>query len=365
MKKRIAMMLVLASACSLIGCADKQNASSASSKKGNDTSLEEAFPSEYKTSLNGVDFDVMVEIPEGVDLANVKICRADCMLGDTEKIENVLTGDKDLESKDYFEGMAPDGTKTEGMYARFTDGGAAYSSQNGISYYTGDIVKHSYCYELYSDFDRYSMTDTFDFMTPDDAAKEVLGFGTSLGFDIGEYDYEYYAFDYETMAKYEVHENKVGDVIDNKKSDWSKDDNAYFIAMLQKSQGIPVYYGIEGLMEDWNLYERPVRGFVTKNGVRDFVVTSLYDLEEEEEGVYTFLPFENCAKTVAKKYGDTLSGATYKVVRAKLYLIPQKSHGKGYDVKLGWLFEIEEEQNGEINLVYTLVDAQNAKEIDL
>ncbi len=80
------------------------------------------------------------------------------------------------------------------------------------------------------------------------------------------------------------------------------------------------------------------------------------------------LDIDTIVKTVSKKYGDIV-GPSYTVKRAELYKMPVKSADSTYDVKIVWLFEVQEtgtdSDTGEeyVYTQYMFVDATDGTEV--
>lgn len=367
MKKQlfiISGILILCAAPCAMGCT--QNNSSKSEKSDTERSTKEStflLDKEYKTKINDITFDIdRIEVSDEVDFDNLHECSVTRQKPDQGKIIDKFSKNKEVVKKDSMDITSVDGSTGTYDYRSFADDSEVYAMDGGMGWSTAFSHKVSYSFESDDYFDKYAKEGSFDFGSIDNSLNQLVEELDKCGYELSNYDYEYFLLDYKTMQKEEKHEEKLGKELDIH-SDWSVDDNCYAIYISQKEQGIPVYYGNKYFMEDTDPKMMPVGGTVSKNGVESIIVNNLYEIKEENKLIKP-VDFDTCAETIANKYGQILSDSKYVVNRAKLYFVPILNEQGGYDIKLSWLFEIIKDDDSSAK-EYILIDAETGKEITL
>lgn len=324
------------------------------------------IPKIFNETLNGVQFTLEPEIPEGINLNMVMKGTAMQQVPDTDAALSLWGSGKTI-AETYYDETATmeDGTSYRSFYCSFTDG-AVLGTDSAVMYATEETSKILNSFSQ-SKTDNYSSDTAFSFGTSDAVIGEVIGQLYGAGMDIGEYGYSCYALDYETLAENEEILDKDGEDITGAGSEWTEADNAYYFYIYQTWQGIPVYYGYQEFPDDSET-NCPVQAIYTADGLQYLMGNRIYNFEPSGEPV-KMMDFLDAAQTVAKKYGDLLTSASYCVTRAKLYQFPVKNLSGTYDIRLGWLFEtretgVDSETGGEYeNILYAWVDAETGEEI--
>lgn len=330
------------------------------------------LPQSMDQEINGVDFKLeKIEIPENLDLNNIKKSTANRQIPDIENtIKTVGEGKNSLEEyKNQFEGE--NGVKYDTYYVKYEDG-SLISIDTTLVYSTPffEKIHNSFRIENTSLYNAEQYTiRTHEFNTAEGCFDEIKTKICSCGYQPGNCNYEYYALDFDTMQQEELLMNKSGEenVLEN--DNWSSEDNCYYFFAEQIHDGIPVYTGEQDFPSD-DLSNRPIQAVYSKDGLKRLDITKLYTFENLDESV-TLKNFEDITNKVAEKYGNILTNAKYTVTRAKLYQMPEKVENGEYEVKVVWLFEIKESgtdsETGENyeNTLYTCVDVETGEEVPI
>lgn len=370
MKNRI-LKKILFGICSftiLTGCAnhggadlETENSSEPIKISEKKESKDPEIPDDCHKEIDGVKFEIdNIEVPDGVDLKGLYECNPTRQIPNQDSLVEKYSTGKEVIKHDSLDTTAEDGNKGVYEYIAFSDGSNLYASIGSISYITDFATKISYAFDVYN-LDKYASDSEFDFMSVEESLNLIQNELAECGFELDDFDYKYYALDYETLEKEETHEEKVGDKLDIH-SEWSDSDNCYMFYINPKNQGIPVYYGSENFMEDTDPTMMHIVVQVSKDGITELHVSNLFSFSRSNDEI-ELIAFEQCAQTVANKYGQILSDGQYCVDRAKLYFVPILEQDNSYSAKLAWLFEINEQNDG--NKQYMLIDAENAQEITL
>ena len=168
------------------------------------------------------------------------------------------------------------------------------------------------------------------------------------------------------MAKEFMMLDKTGEALNTQGISWGVEDDCYFYTAVQLQEGLPIYFGSQDFPEDEE-GNRPIQVLYSANGIERLEISRLYSFSEAGESV-KLLDIDTIVKTVSKKYGDIV-GPSYTVKRAELYKMPVKSADSTYDVKIVWLFEVQEtgtdSDTGEeyVYTQYMFVDATDGTEV--
>lgn len=329
------------------------------------------FPAKYTNTINGVTFDAEVQVPDA-DLNALVKCTASVQHPDTENARQTFTSGKSAVEEVEDTGKGEDGEEFVSFYGTYEDGsqlitdtGLMYATSFFQSVYSAFRMGESYD----SNADLYSKDGSFDFMTAEQAFADVKQKINASGYSLEDLDYTYYALDAETMAEQELQLDQTGDIIEGAGRDWTDEDNCYYFFGEQICEGIPVYYGDEDFPEDYE-ENRPIQAVYSTRGLERLDVTKAYSFFAGDEKV-ELADFDTAAQSVAKKYGDILTGAAYNVTRAKLYQMPVKQKSGDYQMIVTWLFEVHEtgidSETGENfeNVLYTFVNAETGEEVSL
>ena len=160
--------------------------------------------------------------------------------------------------------------------------------------------------------------------------------------------------------------DKTGETVSTEGISWGVEDDCYFYTAVQLQEGLPIYFGSQDFPEDEE-GNRPIHALCSANGIERLDVSRLYSFSEPGEAV-SLLDLDTIVQTVSKKYGDIV-GSSYTVKRAELYKMPVKTADSTYDVKIVWLFEVQEagkdSDTGEAYeyTQYMFVDATDGTEV--
>lgn len=187
----------------------------------------------------------------------------------------------------------------------------------------------------------------------------------ALGYQTNEFEFFSYPLNSDAMdqleksyLKQELIEKK------DKKSKWTKEDDAYVVYAYQKHQDLPIFHEFMSIGHQF-AYDSPdnapVQAIYSTRGLESLSVNSVYVFTNSKDRV-CLRNFEEIATVVQEKYNNLLNDSNYVVTRAKLYEIIQRDQNQNYIVQPVWYFEILENHKKK---VVTLVQAKTAKEIFL
>lgn len=371
-KNSIFLGIILSTILVLGGCSTENNQIITENNAEEKLTENVELPQSMDQEINGVGFKLeKIEIPENLDLNNIKKSTANRQIPDIENtIKTVGEGKNSLEEyKDQFEGE--NGVKYDTYYVKYEDG-SLISIDTTLVYSTPffEKIHNSFRIENTSLYNAEQYTiRTHEFNTAEGCFDEIKTKICSCGYQPGNCNYEYYALDFDTMQQEELLMDKSGEenVLEN--DNWSSEDNCYYFFAEQIHDGIPVYTGEQDFPSD-DLSNRPIQAVYSKDGLKRLDITKLYTFENLDESV-TLKNFEDITNKVAEKYGNILTNAKYTVTRAKLYQMPEKAENGEYEVKVVWLFEIKESgtdsETGENyeNTLYTCVDVETGEEVPI
>jgi uncharacterized membrane protein len=332
------------------------------------------FPNEYKAVIDGIEFDLQLEVPADLDYAKLKRSTAVAQESIRDITVEVLASGKEVaEILSEQEFTHADGRKENMYVVEHTDGSRLFATGN-LSYDTLLYSEINLAFNLDGHgtptSQCFSKEAAFPFMQPDAAFEEVMKTLVRLGYEIPEYSYYYYAVDHQTLNQQDVPQDGVAYLKKQENPDYdgpltmeySEAHDVYYFLMFQLHNGIPVYFGSSVFPEqEEDLH--PIQAMYSKNGIEHLKLGMLADvlLFQDSDEVVVLKDFEDIAVTVAAKYGSL--SADYKVVGAKLYQIPVRNPKGEYDIKIGWQIELEEKDGGNTRARFMLVDAETSEEI--
>lgn len=330
------------------------------------------IPEEYHKEINGITFDMSIEMPQNIGPDALLKSTITLQVPDKDKALQAIAPQKEKKEEENGTGNGEGGKEFATYRCTFADE-STLSTDLVLLYNTPffDNVWDAFRVEKTSKFnaDKYSQTQPLNFMAPEDAFENIKKMINNSGYTIEGMDYSWYALDAATMEQEEMRMGKSGEILEEPGRDWSSEDDCYYFWMEQTHEGIPVYFGDENYPED-STENRPIQAVYSTRGLEHLMVYNVYDFTPLDE-TYQLKEFDAAAECVASKYGDILTGADYKVTRAKLYLMPRKDISGNYEVKLAWLFEVHESgkdsETGEDfeNVLFTFVDAETGEDIPL
>ncbi len=364
-------LLTVVTLGSLAGCAGQAAAApeGAAQKPGEPGASQEQaempevtqLPETMKKEINGVEFDLELEVPEALDLNGIKRSTATRQAPKMDAVAGRIEESKTLvEERGTPEG---EGSDSNSYYAMYEDN-SMVSLNTTMTYSTPFFEK------IHNSF-REENTDKYTeekaaFGTPEECFEKLMGEMAQFGYPLEDCDYAYYTLDYATMEQEEVITDKSGEAAVSD-SAWSEQDDCYYFFAEQVHDGIPVYFGEQNFPQD-TLENRPLQAVYSSAGLQRLDAGRLYQFTSTGEQA-RLADFEEIAGRIADKYGNILTGASYKAVRAKLYQMPVDTGSGAYEVKLVWLFEViesgKDSETGEdfANTLYTCIDAETGEEV--
>lgn len=384
-KSMIVMMAVLCLGCA--GCAKEQSGTDVrnemeSKETGNteneagtkdveteeDTAKNLDFPEKMQETINGVTFDMDILIPEDADMGNLHKTTATLQQPDIPKAKDVFAKEKNVVEERNEMGAGEDGIEFPCYTAYYDDETYLKISTNLVYNHTPVFEKVNGAFRLYSycNTERYSKDKVLELGDPQKIFETILSNIHEVGYQLEDTSYDYYALDHETMEKEFMMLDKSGEALSTEEISWGVGDDCYFFTAVQRQEGLPVYFGSQDFPEDEE-GNRPIQALYSSNGIERLEISQLYSFSEPGETV-SLLDFDTIVETVSKKYGDVI-GASYTVKRAELYKMPVKLEGGDYDVKIVWLFEVQEsgvdsDTGKEYEYTqYMFVDAESGAEV--
>jgi len=322
------------------------------------------FPNEYKNEMNGVIFDVVLEIPENLDFSQLKKSTASAQRPDMNKVIEAFVTEQEISEEFKDKGIGPNGEQFDTHYLIFKDGGSLYVA-NSFSYATPLFGKIQTAFRR-DTADNFTKNEELSFGSSNQAFETIKVQLNGVGYELQELRYDFYALDAHTLSQQEMQEDifQKGE----QKTEWNGNEDAYYFFAEQIYQGLPVFFGSKDFPQDDENY-RPIEALYSQKGIEYLSAAPALYRFHSQNGTVVLADFEIIAQSVAQKYGSLLTNESYGVHRAKLCQIPVQNQSGGYDVKIGWLIEmtvsgVEEGQACTFPL-YTFVDAENGLEIIL
>ncbi len=368
MKTRRNIILLVALLClEGAGCAGKQAKPDTEHKGKAEQIQKQDFPERFSKTVNGVVFDVDLQVAENVDLGNLHQMTATVQQPDVEKAKEVFAKGKAVVKEQNDTGSGEDGMEYPCYSASYNDKAFLNISTN-LTYSTPLFEKVSGAFRLFSNYNAqcYSKDRIQKLGDPKKIFENVLKNIRDVGYQLEDAACDYYALDHETMAKEFRMLDKTGETLSTEGISWGAEDDCYYYTMIQQQEGLPVYFGSQDFPEDEES-NRAIHVLYSANGIERLEVLRLYAFSKPKDAV-NLLDFDTIVQTVAKKYGDIM-GPSYTVKRAQLYKMPVKSADSTYDVKIAWLFEVQESgtdsDTGEAYeyTQYMFVDAADGTEV--
>lgn len=332
-----------------------------------------SFPAEYHNTVNGVTFDLQVEVPAQAELAHLTRDTAVRQYPDIEQAIRAYAQGKTVTDEKRDQVTEENGRNYSCYYGKYEDGSYLYLDNTfscGASDAFEKIRSAFHVEKMWGEYnaDQYLSGQEFSFATKAEALEKVTGMVASAGYELGETESVCYSLDAQTMAQQERSYDMEGNVITGQ-YEWDASDNGYYFFLKQMHHGLPVYFGREPFLDDGE-DSMPVQAVYTENGFVRLDVTWLYTFTNGTEPV-ALLDFDAAVEAVASKYGDVLSEVNYLIRRATLYEMPIATQSGEYEVKPVWQFEVKESGfDSELgrdfeNTLFTFIDAETGKEIVL
>lgn len=321
-----------------------------------------SYPSVYKNTLDGIVFEAKLEIPRNFKANSLQTSTATLIVPDAESTLQTFSANKEILEKESYNGTV------DSQWIKFDDGSELYFDVS-LSYRTPfasivDSVFINYAGSHYN-ADKYLSNGVEEEVKP--LFNKILNYIQDVGYNLNDFEYSYYKLDYKTMQEQENYLNNIDGLNNSFTASFNEEDDCYYLYGQQMHQHIPIYFGYSAFPEDDEVYN-PVQAIFSTRGLELLLLNNLYDCTITGNKV-SLVSFDVIANNIARKYSSILSDAQYKVVRAKLYYFPVKTYDTTYNLKIGWLIEIEEtgidkETNDEYkNIIYTFIDGESGEEL--
>ena len=328
----------------------------------------QVFPERFEETIDGVCFDMDVRISKEADMENLHRTSATLQRPDIEKAKAVFAAGRTVVEEQNDTGSGEDGIEYPCYRADYDDDTFLYISSNLTYSHTPVFEKINGAFRLYShnNTERYAKDTVLEAGDPQMQFENVLKSIRDAGYQLEDVTYDYFALDHETMAEEFMLLDKTGETVSTEGISWGVEDDCYFYTAVQLQEGLPIYFGSQDFPEDEE-GNRPIHALCSANGIERLDVSRLYSFSEPGEAV-SLLDLDTIVQTVSKKYGDIV-GPSYTVKRAELYKMPVKTADSTYDVKIVWLFEVQEagkdSDTGEAYeyTQYMFVDATDGTEV--
>ena len=93
----------------------------------------------------------------------------------------------------------------------------------------------------YYNAERYGKDVVLKVGDPQTIFERVLKTIRDGGYELENTVYDYYALDYETMAKEFMILDKSGEALSTEDFSWGVEDDCYFYTAVQQQEGLPIY----------------------------------------------------------------------------------------------------------------------------
>lgn len=308
---------------------------------------EVTFPGTYQQKVNRVfSIDAKVVIPK--DFNPNQLCRASAGIYelDVEKWKSrFLTGAENFD-EDPEGGMSREGDDLlREMYQTEKEGNLYLSSQEGFYYDGGRYLPINSGLEFHENkgtADRFSETAELENISRSDAWDGLMGELEALGIHTEDFQVQYaYALDYETLRQKEQEMLQVEYIEpEEAKGNWTSEDDVYYYCLLQKDQGLPVFYPEEVMEYEEDIYFGAVRSYYGASGLIGLNVNYLFDITDKTEKIH-LAPFETITDTLVKKYEQVIMDSEITVTEFRLFQYPLRKGKDTYEIIPVWVCKLE------------------------
>ena len=192
----------------------------------------------------------------------------------------------------------------------------------------------------------------FPFKSIESAFLDVRQYLKEIGITIGE-EYRCYSLDYETLRQEEVVYEENGS---SGKGEWTEADNAYYFAINQEANGLPIYIPMYGIYAADIDYNAPIQIMYKASGIGFLETGTMYEIMPVDTYVNP-LKLEEIFECIKEKYDMLISDEEIVLTQAKLCWIPDKTSD---DLILGWSIRGNTSAGENLQMFY---DAQTGKEL--
>lgn len=358
---------MLFSGCSAGEVSNMKFEKTAENEKTVDTTAEDTkgsiFPVSYENEDDRVKFQCELEIPQDMTTRSLKAGMVkNKIYADAEKAYARFVDGKEVREK--HTNPPSDGLPETNIYIMEDDSYAgigdtfSYSTAEA-NFYSNAGVNALEKYEFYEE-------NPVTFAKPEECIEEIKSILSEIGFPMEEFTFNSYPVSGKEMEMVEGQRVSEGLIMsEQKKSEWTDEDDGYFIYAYQKFENLPIFHEFMSISNQLAFDTpdgAPIQALYTTRGIEQLLsVMAVYDIERTDESL-TLKNFDEIAAVVAEKFNSILNDAQYVVNRAKLFEMVRMNQKQEYEVLPVWYFEVAE--NGESKSV-TLVDAVTGKEIYL
>lgn len=349
----------------LAGCGENKRTESNEQGKESETNISAVeFPKsyDYETESGKVKFHCTVEIPDNFNTQNVhKVAVKGRSFGDQEKAYyEYVEGKSVVETQETFLG---EDLPEEKSYRLADDShvlignGFSYGSENA-GYYTKIAVR---------DMDRLETYKAIkvNFASEDEAKDYGKKKMEEIGYPADEFVYQVCPLQWEMSKDFE--KQHVEDQLlleEERKDEWTQEDDAYFIYAYQTCEGLPVFHELMSSNRAF-AYDTPdnapMQAIYSTRGLEFLVIEYVYEFAESEE-LLTLKDFNEIANNVEVKFDNLLNDTIYEITKAKLFRMVRFNERQEYVAEPVWYFEVMENDTKQS---ITLINAVTGKEIFL
>lgn len=292
--------------------------------QSNETADGQTYNKEYNyTSESGkVVFDVEIDLPENVNLSELKIYDVEGYLAPKkdESINYFVDNRNIVDEENYsYPEMNVD------LYMCKLDDGTELSYDDSFAYATQESGYYTRVQANTVEYLNKISESQVDFMTSGECIEEVKSAMNTLGYNSEDFEYNAYALNHADLAK--LQEICLEEMLienDEKKEEWISQDDAYIIYAYQKLDGIPVFYEMMPQAKLWASYtidNAPIIAVYSTRGLEDLTTSFVYNVSESDKKV-SIKTFEDVASKIENRYENILNDVTYKIDTVKLlYMI--------------------------------------------
>lgn len=324
------------------------------------------FPKTYKANVNET-FSINADIVVPDDFDPNQICRA---TAEIQELDMNKWKKRFLKGDESYEEDPEGGTTREGGLAlcEYYQSEELYLclSEQESSYYKGMSYMQTHACLEYNinkgTEDILSKTADLENLSSTNAWDGLISELNTLGITANDYVVSYcYALDHQTLQREEQKMLKDGNLEpDEKKGNWSEEDNTYFYCLLQKDQGLPVFYPKEVIEYEEDPDFGAVRAYYGVSGLLSLEANYLFDIKDGKEPL-TLAPFEKIAETITKKYEQAVLEFKITVTKCRLFQYPLRV-GKGtYELVPVWVCTLQYEDSDSV--MYLPIHAVTGEEM--
>lgn len=368
MKSMKKIMMLVAAVTLFTGCGEAKrindNGRNTQNKQSETNISAVEFPKsyDYETESGKVKFHCPVEIPDHFNTQSVhKMEVKGRSFGDQEKAyHEYVEGKSVVETHETFLGKDLPEEKSyrlaDGSYVLIGNG-FSYGSEN-VGYYTSLGMRDSEKLEIYK-------AGKVDFATDDEAKDYGKRKMEEIGYAADEFTYQVCPLQWELSKDFEV--KQVEDQLileEDRKDEWTQEDDAYFIYAYQMCEGLPVFHELMSVDQAF-AYDTPdnapMQAIYSTRGLEWLMTEYIYEFAESTE-LLTLKDFNEIANIVEVKFDNLLNDTIYEVTKAKLFRMVRLNEKQEYVAEPVWYFEVMENDTKQS---ITLINAVTGKEIFL